>query len=48
MRRHHEVAGMANFFLTPNARFEDVGFDKILVTKFDLEIDTELFPKYDW
>jgi hypothetical protein len=48
MRRHHEVAGMANSSPNPNVKFEDVGFDTILVAKFDLEKDTELFPKYAW
>ena len=48
MRRNHEVAGMANASSNPNVQFEDVGFDTILVAKFDLEKGTELFPNYAW
>jgi hypothetical protein len=48
MRLHHETAGMANSSPTPNARFEDVGFDSVLIAKFDMEMGTELLPKYSW
>ena len=48
MSSHHETAGMANSSETPNAKFIDVGFDTILVAKFDMDKGTELFPKYTW
>jgi hypothetical protein len=48
MSQHHEAAGMANSSKTPNAKFVDVGFDTILVAKFDMAKGVELLPKYSW
>ena len=43
----HEVAGMANSSLAPNAEFVDVGYDTILEAKMDMRSGTEVFSKYD-
>ena len=43
----HQVAGLANSSLHPNAELVDVGYDTILKAKEDIEVGTELFAKYD-
>ena len=48
MRRMHEAAGMANSSPNPNGKFDDVGFDSILVAKFDMDEGTEVLAKYTW
>ena len=42
----HEVAGCANSSDEPNEEFVDVGYDTVLVARFDMDEGTEVFAKY--
>ena len=44
--QRHQVAGFANSALLANAEFVNIGFDVILVAKYDLPNGTEVFVNY--
>ena len=44
----HEAAGCANSSDQPNADFVDVGYDTVLVARFDMEEDTEVLVNYSF
>ena len=44
----HEAAGCANSSDHPNADFVDVGYDSVLVARFDMEEGTEVLVNYSF
>ncbi len=44
----HEVAGCANSSDQPNAYLVDVGYDTVLVAKFDMDEDEEVLINYSF
>ena len=44
----HEAAGCANSSDQPNADFVDVGYDTVLVARFDMVEDTEVLVNYSF
>ena len=44
----HEVAGCANSSDQPNAYLVDVGYDTVLVARFDMDEDEEVLINYSF
>ena len=44
----HEAAGCANSSNQPNADLVDVGYDTVLIARFDMDEDTEVLVNYSF